>query len=1254
MGQRILSNHEEQPEPFVRQLEAFRDRLLKVDWRNRSILFRKVYQKWSLDLADFPRAAARAIEKGLRSSGEVTLLLDSELGEDADAKRSEIVSMFRTQRLIEEETGLHDFFVGFPFLQGHLTTEHYVRGPLVLFPARLERRKGTHSDGWHLIFHEDDPLVFNQALLAAVRKVGGLNTDPKLDERLEELAEALTDPKQDLIPSFLTGLEELLKDTGFPLIPSNITTQIQPTAPLSEERTPGNSFELLHLTSNMVLGSFPQASSAIFHDYEELINRAVGGEHDQGIIRNLLEAPIDTLSQSSLSSPTQEVQLDSVPDSKLNFVMQSDASQDAILLEAQRVPCVVVRGPPGTGKSQVIVNLISNALWKGEKVLLVCQKRAALDVVFQRLDKVGLSEYAVLLHDERADRPDAYRRLHQFLSKGLNPPDFGGKATRVELLSRDLDLTIKALNKIAKPLWTEYNGIRLHDLYLRLDPKFMPRMTLDGLENRVDYPALTKLMEKLPDIERGCKRFDVPTHPYQARTSFANLGQTDRIALLSSLKETLQRSQAEYFTDVTNLDIIEKNLLEYLKWRRKTLRAFSSAWRRHGLPGGRFLLARSGRENEDLAKFWLSRIANSRKLLNTIAKLRPFFSGPGFEKLVASESDPNKLAGQLNLLISKWGEFDEIQAHDTRIAALNPVERRLVDYCLHQIGEGESWEYRLPQEIFFRWVDSIERSNPALKGTPFEDYLRLRDKLDGMLEKKRDALSVALSAKLDYHGRTPVLPPGNHHWNRDPATDWNKLSYEFGKKRRLKPLRKLFEDYYFELNIIAGCWMMSPETVSEVFPLKRGMFDLIVFDEASQLAVERSLPTLYRAKRVVIAGDEKQLRPLDIFQIKENEDDEETPESLSTESLLMLAKRIFGFRYLLWHYRSKYQELIDFSNHAFYEGQLQVAGSILRDPAQPPIQWISVRGSWNERRQNPVEASKVVDLIKEILLKGERDGPIPSIGVVTFNDPQRQAILDEIDLRANRDPEFERLDELADKPKSGNIDDRLFVKNIENVQGDERDIIIFSIGYGKDSEGRLRMIFGSLSVEGGENRLNVAITRAKSQVFIVCSFDPEELKADLALNLGPKLLKNYLRYSEAVSDNSKETIQSILSDLNPEFTRKTRAGPVILESELEHQVYERLTKEGFQVDTQIGNSGYRIDLAVAHPRDPSRYILAIECDGSTFHSARSARERDVFRQKFLESRGWVVERVWSRNWWRNPDAEIARLRSRIDTLSSVN
>ena len=195
-------------------------------------------------------------------------------------------------------------------------------------------------------------------------------------------------------------------------------------------------------------------------------------------------------------------------------------------------------------------------------------------------------------------------------------------------------------------------------------------------------------------------------------------------------------------------------------------------------------------------------------------------------------------------------------------------------------------------------------------------------------------------------------------------------------------------------------------------------------------------------------------------------------------------------------------------------------------------------------------------------------------------------------------------------------------------------------------------MFGSLNLEGGENRLNVAVTRAREHVFLVCSFDPIDLKAEHTTNEGPKFLKHYLAYSEAVSANKDDAIKSILADLNPEFGRKEPSGSLVFESELEHQVYEALRKLGYQVDTQFGYSGYRIDLVVVHPKDPSRYVLAIECDGSSFHSARSARERDVFRQRFLESRGWRVERVWSRNWWRNPEGEVQRLNSVIERMSA--
>jgi very-short-patch-repair endonuclease len=260
------------------------------------------------------------------------------------------------------------------------------------------------------------------------------------------------------------------------------------------------------------------------------------------------------------------------------------------------------------------------------------------------------------------------------------------------------------------------------------------------------------------------------------------------------------------------------------------------------------------------------------------------------------------------------------------------------------------------------------------------------------------------------------------------------------------------------------------------------------------------------------------------------------------------------------------------------------------------------------------------------------------------------AILDEIDRRRKQDPEFDELYGEAENPESNLLDDRPFVKNIENVQGDERDIVIFSVGYARDPDGNLHIRFGSLNQEGGENRLNVAVTRARKEIVVVCSIDPDELRTDAAKNSGPKRLKDYLRYAKAISENNRQSAGVILASLNNGFRRENSASGFLFESPFEEMVHDHLTQLGYTVDTQVGYSGYKIDLAVVHPDEPFRYIIAIECDGATFHSAKSTRERDVMRQEFLESRGWVVERIWSRNWWRNPRGEIERIRDRIEGL----
>jgi very-short-patch-repair endonuclease len=440
------------------------------------------------------------------------------------------------------------------------------------------------------------------------------------------------------------------------------------------------------------------------------------------------------------------------------------------------------------------------------------------------------------------------------------------------------------------------------------------------------------------------------------------------------------------------------------------------------------------------------------------------------------------------------------------------------------------------------------------------------------------------------------------------------------------------------------CWLVSPETLSAAFPLEQGFFDMVIFDEASQCPVQHGVPAIYRAKRVVIAGDEQQLRPFDLFGAlgAGTDDDPEDYDAaaIEAESILTLAKARYPETMLTNHYRSRYEELIDFSNHGFYQGRLMTV-----PPAdghgRAPIEWRRVDGIWESqsgRRYNTIEADAVVDTIYELLKRGDGKG----IGVIAFNQTQQQRILDRIDRRAQEDPSFNVLVEAAFHPADGDHEKALFVKNIENVQGDQRDIIIFSVGYGPDSTGRVRAQFGSLNREGGDNRLNVAVSRSKERIIVVSSVDPADLSVANAKNRGPRLLRNYLEYARAVSAQDEELRGAVLREVNP---ARDVSGPRVIrfDSPFEEEVMNALQRQQLIVRTQVGVSGFRIDLAVVDPNDPTRYLLGIECDGATYHSAPSARERDVYRQRFLEFRGWHIHRIWSRNWWRDSRREIEKV-----------
>ena len=443
------------------------------------------------------------------------------------------------------------------------------------------------------------------------------------------------------------------------------------------------------------------------------------------------------------------------------------------------------------------------------------------------------------------------------------------------------------------------------------------------------------------------------------------------------------------------------------------------------------------------------------------------------------------------------------------------------------------------------------------------------------------------------------------------------------KKRRHLPVRRLFEQAPHVLTAIRPCWTMSPLLVAETIPASMNLFDVVIFDEASQIPPAEAAGSLTRAPQAVIAGDDRQLPPTSFFAkqvIDEDEEDEDDDPNTALiddiESILDVAKAgPIREEMLRWHYRSRDARLIAFSNANLYgEALTTFPGANLEGPIAHhlvPFRPLPQRSA----RSHPDEVEKVVELV----IGHARDHPNESLGVIAFGIHHANNI-DETLRNRLREINDHSLDEFF----SEDAEERFFVKNIERVQGDERDAIILSVGYHKAANGSLPHRFGPLNQEGGERRLNVAVTRARSRMHLVSSFSHHDMEPGRSSARGAELLRQYLEF--AASGGGE--LGTPLSDtpLNP----------------FELDVLQRLEARGVPVTPQYGAAGYRIDFACAHPHQPGRMVLAIEADGAAYHSSPTARDRDRLRQQVLEGLGWRFHRIWSTAWFKNRDEEVDR------------
>jgi superfamily I DNA and/or RNA helicase/very-short-patch-repair endonuclease len=420
--------------------------------------------------------------------------------------------------------------------------------------------------------------------------------------------------------------------------------------------------------------------------------------------------------------------------------------------------------------------------------------------------------------------------------------------------------------------------------------------------------------------------------------------------------------------------------------------------------------------------------------------------------------------------------------------------------------------------------------------------------------------------------------------------------------------------------------MMSPMSVAQYLAPGQIEFDLVVMDEASQVKPEEALGAVLRGRQLVVVGDPKQLPPTTFFdRVAEEEEAEEDKTAIEeTESILEIAQRAFPHRMLTWHYRSKHQSLIEFSNSQFYGSGLLVFPSPYDAGEDFGVRCRRLDDATYKNSRNLAEGRAVAEAVRMHLLHRSDQ----SLGVATMNSDQRDLILAEIERLQKADARFDavlRAEEEREEP--------LFVKNLENVQGDEREVVFISTTYGRDPEtGQVYQRFGPISGQAGWRRLNVLFTRARRRVEVFSSLRPTDIIVGASTPAGVVALRNYLEYAET----------GRIVDLGRDSDRQP-------DSDFEVDVASLLVSRGFAVKAQVGVAGFFIDLGVVSPRGDGGFVLGIECDGATYHSAKSVRDRDRLRQEILERKGWTIHRIWSTDWFKNREAEVERLLSALRT-----
>ncbi|WP_404384870.1 AAA family ATPase [Knoellia locipacati] len=976
--------------------------------------------------------------------------------------------------------------------------------------------------------------------------------------------------------------------------------------------------------------------------------------------------------------------LDVVPDPASGLlVLDADSSQQEAIEAARSGAHLVIHGPPGTGKSQTIANLVAALAADGKRVLFVAEKRAAIDAVVGRLDRVGLGDLVLDLHDGARGR----RRIaHELVSAlpGRSPRPADPPSRDVDRLRTTAATLLEHRSAMHEPRhpW----GVSVHDVQEAISalgsserpPHSRVRIRGEALQSlpRDRYEVLTRELTRVASLGAWCT--DHGSDPWYGATvrtpedavrarelverwsgpAIAEVGRTltdvftglrlptsrtvrdwGRILdTVAQVRDTLETFRPEIFDVPLGEFVAATGTPEY----RSSVGADLGWWERRGLRRQVRRYVRPGRPPADLHAA-LREASEQRSAWKEMA-------GAGGRPEMPADLDRAMEAYAVLAADLAWLDERVPRAEDsdslldvprdelaTRLQALADAPDRLAVVpsiigpveSMRAAGLGPLLEdlagRRVPAdhvaaEADFVWwssvLDDIALRDARVGAHDGEDLRRTVAEFAGadreVLRQNASRVRAAVRANVDrVLGDSPELE--------------SIVRAEGAKSRRHRPLRDLLPVAGELLTAARPCWVMSPLVVASVLP-PGVSFDVVVFDEASQIPPAEAVSAISRARQVVLAGDARQLPPTSFFTTVTEGGDASPDDSLTegVESILDVLAATLPSRHLSWHYRSQDERLIAFANEHVYDGSLVTfpgtgSAPVLRHELVDGVGVVEEGAASVETTQAEVE--KVVDLV----LEHARTRPGESLGVIALGLAHTQRLEDAV-RRA-----LQGLDPQAAAFFTEDVHERFFIKNLERVQGDERDAIILSVGYGKTPHGRVLHRFGPLNTEGGERRLNVAITRAKRRMTVVSSIGADELEPSRLKARGAQMLRDFLAH--AAASTAAETTGGP-ADVAP-------TAPV--QSVVMAEFARRLRASGLVVHERYGSSADPIDLAVEDPRHRGRMVVAVESDGPEYAAMSSARDRDRLRAEHLGRLGWKHVRVWTRDAFRDPARDVARI-----------